>query len=121
MAVVARAWIFHTAVDPVALNIPHYHDIIPKQRARDLSLIKKKLEGDKYESVQAFEADIDLMIDNAMTFNGDDSEIGKMAFRVRNSFKDALANAAANLGKKRKDGGTEKGGPQPTVKKLKLK
>lgn len=108
-------------MDPVALNIPHYHDIIPKQNARDLTLIKRKLENDKYDSAQALETDFDLMIQNAHTFNGADSEVGMMASTVQTAFRDAMASAAASLGKKRKDAGNDKGTPQPVVKKVKLK
>lgn len=108
-------------MDPVALGIPHYFSIIPKHDARDLSLIKKKLEGDKYESTQALEADFDLMIGNAIKFNGEDSEVARMANATQNTFRNALANAGAPSAKKRKDAGVDKGTPQPTVKKVKLK
>ena len=56
-------------MDPIALGIPMYFDIIPRKDARDLSTIKQKLDADKYDSVDAFEADLDLLIDNAVRYN----------------------------------------------------
>jgi hypothetical protein len=56
------AVIFHEAVDPVKLNIPHYFDVIPRENARDLSLIKAKLNANRYETVEDFEADVYLMV-----------------------------------------------------------
>jgi hypothetical protein len=63
----------------VLLQIPTYFDVIPKKDARDLSTIKQKLDADKYDSVDALKADIDLMIHNAILFNGADSEVGQIA------------------------------------------
>lgn len=101
----------------MALGIPQYFDIIPKEQARDLSTIRKKLENDVYESVQAWEDDIALMIRNAIHFNGAESEVGQMAVTVRNWVKDRV-NAIKS--KKRKE--TEKpNGAQPSAaKKVRL-
>ena len=66
-------------MDPVALEIPTYHDVIPKKDARDLRTIKQKLDADKYDTVEAFEADLDLMISNAILFNGPSSEVGQVS------------------------------------------
>ena len=57
-------------VDPVALNIPQYFEIIPPEEARDLSLIKSKLDKGQYSSVDEVNTDIELMLDNARMFNG---------------------------------------------------
>ncbi|TIB98529.1 hypothetical protein E3Q18_02027 [Wallemia mellicola] len=70
-----HAFWFLQPVDPVALGIPHYNDIIPQENMRDLSLIQSKLEKDQYPSVDAFEADIKLMTYNAILFNGPDSPV----------------------------------------------
>ncbi|EIW64059.1 uncharacterized protein TRAVEDRAFT_55102 [Trametes versicolor FP-101664 SS1] len=109
-------WVFREPVDPVALGIPTYFDIIPKKDARDLRMIQQKLNGDKYDSVEAFEADLDLMIYNAITFNGADSEVGQLAVQVRNRYRDLLSPIRGTNGKRK---GGEKGTPQPT-KKVKL-
>lgn len=45
---------------------------IPEEDARDLSLIKKKLDNDKYANFHAVDEDIELMLDNARAFNVSD-------------------------------------------------
>jgi transcription initiation factor TFIID subunit 2 len=105
-------------VDPVLLGIPTYFDVIPKKDARDLRTIRQKLDTDKYDSVETFEADIDLMIRNAITFNGADSEVGYIAAGVHDRVKELLSGVKVGSGtKKRKEG--DKGTPQPS-KKVKL-
>jgi transcription initiation factor TFIID subunit 2 len=109
-------------VDPVALGIPTYFDIIPRKDARDLKTIRQKLDNDKYDSVEAFEADVELMVQNAITFNGAESEVGRMAVLVRDKFTELMANMKNGTapGKKRKDAdGANRGTPQPP-KKLKV-
>ena len=58
---------FAQPVDPVALNIPHYHKLIKKPM--DLSTIEKKLVGGEYENAKEFEADVRLMFANCYRFN----------------------------------------------------
>ncbi|WFD36850.1 hypothetical protein MCUN1_003740 [Malassezia cuniculi] len=67
--------LFLYAVDPVALGIPHYFDIIKREDARDLSLITEKLRSDKYNTVEALDADIRLMLNNAYKFNAGDEPV----------------------------------------------
>ena len=55
-------------VDPVKDHCPTYLDII--KNPMDLSTMKKKLNQNKYPSLQAFIDDIQLICDNAATFNG---------------------------------------------------
>ncbi|KAJ3487118.1 hypothetical protein NLI96_g3752 [Meripilus lineatus] len=64
------SFVFREPVDPIALGIPTYFDVIPRRDARDLRTIRQKLDADKYDTVEALEADLDLMIDNALHFNG---------------------------------------------------
>jgi transcription initiation factor TFIID subunit 2 len=109
------SWIFRDPVEPALLGIPTYFDVIPRKDARDLKTIRQKLDLDKYGSAEVFEADIDLMIHNAITFNGVDSDVGKIAVTFRNRVRELLDMKSGS--KKRKDG--DKGTPQPT-KKVKL-
>ncbi len=109
-----RSWAFLEPVDTVKLGIPHYHTIIPKKDARDLKTIRGKLDADKYESVDAFEADLDLMIQNAITFNGLESEVGLWAVGLQNKYRDLLSPPRTTASTKRKAG--DKGTPQPTKK-----
>lgn len=109
---------FREPVDPVLLGIPTYFEVIPKRDARDLRMIRQKLDADKYDSVEAFEADIELMIRNAITFNGADSEVGHIAMALHDRVGELLSGVKVGAGtKKRKDG--DKGTPQPS-KKVKL-
>jgi len=110
------SWVFREPVDPVLLQIPTYFDII--KHPRDLHTIRNWLNGDKYDTVEAFEADIQLMVDNAITFNGLESDVGALAMGLRDRFRELLRNwkAGAN-NKKRKDG--EKANSQP-MKKIKI-
>ena len=55
-------------VDPVKDHCPTYLEII--KNPMDLSTMKKKLTQNKYETLQAFIDDIQLICDNAATFNG---------------------------------------------------
>ena len=104
-------------MDPVALGIPTYFDVIPRKNARDLRTIRQKIDADKYDSVEGFEADLDLMVDNAITFNGADSEVGQLAFLLRDKYRDLLSPLRGGTTTKRKN--SEKATPQPT-KKIRL-
>ena len=104
-------------MDPIALGIPTYHDVIPKKDARDLRTIRQKLDTDKYDTVEAFEADIDLMLKNAIKFNGVDSEVGLIALAFQDRFQALSTVWKSGATKKRKDG--DQGTPQPT-KKIKM-
>ena len=101
------------------LGIPTYFQVIPKKDARDLRTIRMKLDNDKYDSIEAFEADTDLMIRNAITFNGADSEVGKISFAVQDRIKDMLSSIKSGGGTKKRKEGDTKPAPQPS-KKAKL-
>ncbi|KAF8140663.1 hypothetical protein EV363DRAFT_1313061 [Boletus edulis] len=113
------SFVFREPVDPVLLGIPTYFQVIPKKDARDLRSIRMKLDNDKYDSIEAFEADTDLMIRNAVTFNGADSEVGKIAFAVKDRIKEMLSNIKSGGGTKKRKEGDPKPAPQP-AKKAKL-
>lgn len=108
------SFVFRVPVDPVLLQIPTYFDVIPKKDARDLGTIKQKLDADKYDSVDGLKADIELMIHNAILFNGADSEVGQIATVVKKRFYELF-----NISKSKKRKEAETNG-QP-AKKLKLK
>lgn len=63
-----HAIFFLQPVDPVALKIPTYPDVI--KNPMDLGTVEAKLKADKYPSVQAFADDLQLIVDNAEKFNG---------------------------------------------------
>ncbi|KIY52676.1 hypothetical protein FISHEDRAFT_63651 [Fistulina hepatica ATCC 64428] len=110
--------LFLEAVDPIKLNIPTYFDVIPRNQARDLTLIRQKLDSDKYDSVEAFEEDMDLMVRNCITFNGRESPAGKWALTFQAKVNDMLAKWKANVVRKRKD--TEQHAGSQPPKKIRL-
>ncbi|KAJ7750340.1 hypothetical protein B0H16DRAFT_1550372 [Mycena metata] len=109
------SWLFRLPVDPVLLQIPTYFDVI--KQPRDLQTIRNKLNSDKYDNVEAFVADIRLIVDNAITFNGLESDVGALAVGLRDRFQELLSAWKAGNNKKRKDG--EKANSQP-AKKIKI-
>ncbi|KAL1864970.1 transcription initiation at TATA-containing promoter protein [Paecilomyces lecythidis] len=58
---------FYFPVDPVALNIPTYHNII--KRPMDLSTVAAKLKAGQYENAKEFELDVRQMFKNCFKFN----------------------------------------------------
>ncbi|KZT08630.1 uncharacterized protein LAESUDRAFT_45791 [Laetiporus sulphureus 93-53] len=83
-------YVFWEPVDPIALGIPTYFDRIPRKDARDLRTIREKLDADKYDSVAAWEADMNLMANNAIKFNGATSEVGQMATAIRRRYQEMV-------------------------------
>lgn len=55
-------------VDPIKLNIPHYPNIV--KNPMDFSTIKTKLSYNAYDSQLDFNADMNLVFDNCILFNG---------------------------------------------------
>lgn len=115
---------FWEPVDPVVLGIPQYHDIIPKKDARDLRTIRSKLETDKYETVEAWEADLELMANNAIKFNGIESEVGIVAVQMRERVREEAVRLRTMLQPSKKRSGSaaldERSNSSQSVKKAKL-
>ena len=59
--------IFQLPVDPVALNIPNYRQVI--KTPMDLSTMSQKMKGGQYSTAAEFKKDFDLMIKNCLIFN----------------------------------------------------
>jgi len=75
---------FMTPVDPVALCIPDYFDVI--KHPMDFETIRKKLFSGQYENVADFNADAQLVFSNACTYNHPGSDVYIMAESVRDHF-----------------------------------
>lgn len=58
---------FYLPVDPVALNIPTYHNIIKKPM--DLSTVQTKLNTGQYENAKEMEVDVKQIFKNCYKFN----------------------------------------------------
>ena len=72
-----NGWLFNDAVDPVELGLVDYFDVI--ETPMDLSLVEKKLKTGCYESETMFESDMKLVFNNAIVFNGEESDVGVIA------------------------------------------
>ncbi|KAG8980541.1 hypothetical protein FRB90_007661, partial [Tulasnella sp. 427] len=90
---------FLQPVDPVALNIPHYHSVIT--HPMDLSTVEKKLNATKkgeqgdaglYQSPDDFVADVRLIWANCHTFNGPVSVFSQAADRLSDTFERQMAH-----------------------------
>ncbi|KAJ2259584.1 hypothetical protein GGI01_003552 [Coemansia sp. RSA 376] len=68
-----RCWPFLKPVDPVALGVPTYFDLV--KNPMDMSTIQKKLAKKSYRHVAEFVADIQLIIDDCFLFNIPDTPV----------------------------------------------
>ena len=84
------AWVFSEPVDPVELNLPDYFEVIKKPM--DLSKVKERLETESYVHVDDVRNDVSLVFNNAILYNGENSEVGQMAIKLSNIFKTAMSN-----------------------------
>lgn len=72
---------FHHPVDPVALNIPDYLEVI--KTPMDFSTIKKKLATNQYVNGEEYLKDMKQVFYNCELFNGNESDVGKLGVIVR--------------------------------------
>ncbi|POY76846.1 hypothetical protein BMF94_0098 [Rhodotorula taiwanensis] len=95
---------FTVPVAELARQVPTYHDFIPVENGRDLVMIKRKLETDQYNSIDALEADFDLMIGNCYAFNGMESQVSYSARELSDKFKLGLKRIRTDAQKQMKRG-----------------
>ena len=99
------AFPFMLPVDPVALNIPHYHKLI--KQPMDLSTISSKLNHGQYENAREFEADVRLMFSNCYKFNPPSDPVHGMGKQFEGVFDDKWKEKAAWI-----EANTPSSGPQ---------
>jgi bromodomain-containing factor 1 len=75
---------FLQPVDPDALGIPQYREII--KHPMDMATIKKKYDMSVYDTVNEFVADVRLMFQNCYTFNAPGSEVYNMGRELEGVF-----------------------------------
>ncbi|KAL4932721.1 putative transcription regulator BDF1 [Aspergillus undulatus] len=81
---------YREPVDPIKLNIPTYSQII--QRPMDLGTIEQKLKNNMYHDAQGVVQDFNLMVQNALTFNGPDHIVSMEGQKLRATFDKQIMN-----------------------------
>mmetsp|Transcript_28045 Transcript_28045/g.47150 ORF Transcript_28045/g.47150 Transcript_28045/m.47150 type:complete len:1859 (+) Transcript_28045:236-5812(+) len=79
---------FNQPVDPVALSLPTYFDIV--HSPMDLGTVLGRLRGGYYRSVQSCFDDIELVFRNAMLFNESTHIVHKMAKDLLDDFRNEV-------------------------------
>ena len=81
---------FAKPVDAVAMDLPTYHTVI--KRAVDLRTLKENLGKGFYSTVEDFEADFNLMVENSIRFNGLAHPVSRSGLRLRSAFNALVAS-----------------------------
>jgi len=83
-------WIFNSPVDPIALKIPDYFDVI--KYPMDLGTINNRLVQGYYLNIDQFISDVKLVFNNAMTYNPPASDIFSIAKDLLGIFEKSIAS-----------------------------
>lgn len=78
-------WPFIQPVDPIALGIPDYFNVV--KHPMDLSTLRRKLDEAVYKSPNEFEQDFRLILSNCRLYNPPDSDISAMATQLEDAFE----------------------------------
>ncbi|XP_019854901.1 PREDICTED: uncharacterized protein LOC100636542 [Amphimedon queenslandica] len=87
---------FRQPVNPIDLGIPDYFDVI--KNPIDLSVIRMKLESGSYSDPWQFCDDMQLMFDNAWTYNKKTSRVYKFCSKLHEVFYETIDEAMVSLG-----------------------
>ncbi|OHT05780.1 Bromodomain containing protein [Tritrichomonas foetus] len=71
------AELFVDPIDPELDNCPDYYEVI--KTPMDLTKVRENLESDKYDTVQQWKSDMELIWSNAILYNGNEALIGIIA------------------------------------------
>ena len=69
-----KSYIFEKPVDYVSLKIPDYPMVV--KNPMDFQTIKQNLKEHKYQKIQDFMEDMELVFYNCRLYNGTESEVG---------------------------------------------
>lgn len=86
-----HGWVFKDPVDPVELGIPEYFTIV--ENPMDLTLVDHRIRNGVYTTWETFERDSKLVFENAILFNGTESDVGRMASELLDIFDQDVENA----------------------------
>ena len=87
--------VFFKPVDPVKFGLTDYFDII--KVPMDFSTVKRHLQGGCYHSIEDFQADVNLIFDNAMTYHKEGSNVYDMAKELKTRFSNDMKKMMAQL------------------------
>ncbi|GMT19162.1 hypothetical protein PFISCL1PPCAC_10459, partial [Pristionchus fissidentatus] len=87
---------FKVPVDPIALNIPDYLEIV--KEPMDLSTMAEKLKTGRYTNPWQFCDDMWLMLDNAWLYNRKNSKVYKYSTKLSELFVELINPAMQNMG-----------------------
>jgi len=88
-------WVFRDAVDPEALGLPDYFEVVKKPM--HFELVKKNLEDNKYPEMDAFQRDVRLVFENSILYNGETSEVGQLALNMMTAFAEKYEALVKNM------------------------
>lgn len=89
--------VFGVPVDPVALGLPDYAEIV--KVPMDLGTVKRKLETSSYRDVQHLVADVHLTFDNAILYNPKNSVVSVLAKSLKKEFDQRYKSAMQEVEK----------------------
>ena len=81
---------YREPVDPVKLMIPQYSDIV--KQPMDLGTIERKLRSDEYKIVQDVVDDMNLMVNNAVLFNGPQHIVAQEGVKLKGTFEKQMTH-----------------------------
>ena len=91
---------FLKPVDYIALNIPHYPNVITSPM--DLGTIENKLTANVYKGMEEFVADCKLVVDNCVTFNGKDNLVAQQAVQLLGVMQKHMEKVPMSVSKPKK-------------------
>lgn len=89
------SWPFLEPVDPVALGIPDYHDVI--KRPMDLGTVARRLQSGQYPNAGEVSFEVRLVVENAMTYNPQGHQVHQLAKRLGEVFEQLWGEARRAL------------------------
>jgi hypothetical protein len=75
--------------------VPDYYEIV--KNPMDFFRVGEKINNYDYESLDAFGADVELIVTNALLYNKIDTSYAKLALKIRDVCRQLLANASITL------------------------
>lgn len=111
-----HGWVFNTPVDPEALGLHDYFDVI--KHPMDLGTVKSRLNMNWYKSPREFAEDVRLTFSNAMTYNPKGQDVHVMAEQLSKVFEEKWSSIEDDYMRELRMAVTyEVGIPTPTSRK----